>query len=118
MDKNRVWRKEEIFALIEAYRSMPELWDPSNEGYKDRRRKVNAIESIARNFDTSTDEVNRKFHNLRTQLNSELRKLRRTKSDGKDRKCTWEFFSALGFLVTSSSPPNNDTKFVSVLNPH
>lgn len=73
---SRAWSTEEIKSLILYYESLPELWQISNPDYKNRVKKAAAVESLAEQFNTSALEINRKLHNLRTQFNNELRKLK------------------------------------------
>ncbi|XP_013172745.1 PREDICTED: uncharacterized protein LOC106121578 [Papilio xuthus] len=106
--KPRTWPAEEIKSLILSYESLPELWQVSNPDYKNRVKKSTAVDSLAEQFNTTAFEINRKLHNLRTQFNNELRKLRKK---GTDENCgsNWEYFTSLKFLMPNIIP-GNDTQ--------
>lgn len=111
---SRTWSTEEIKSLIFYLESLPELWQISNPDYKNRVKKAAAVESLAEQFNTSALEINRKLHNLRTQFNNELRKLKKKKSgQGTDENyaSTWDYFTSLQFLIPSTVPANETTKF-------
>lgn len=70
-------RLTETKLLIERVEEMPELWNIiSGQTNRYRVKKTAAIESLAEQFHIDSAEINRKLHNLRTQLNNELRKMR------------------------------------------
>ncbi|RZF46836.1 hypothetical protein LSTR_LSTR008068 [Laodelphax striatellus] len=105
MTSNRHWSKEETERLIYRIESIPELWDVNHEHYKDRNKKRRAIATLADEFNAECTEVTRKLHNLRTQLNSELRKLRKRKRRNENDdsiKSGWQFFEALSFMIPST----------------
>lgn len=94
---SRTWFAENIKLLILYYEGLPELWQISNSDYKNRIKKTAAIECLAERFNTTPVEINRKLHNLRTQFNNELRKLKKKKSgQGTDENYVskWEYFSS------------------------
>ncbi|KPJ12146.1 hypothetical protein RR48_03893 [Papilio machaon] len=99
--KPRTWPAEEIKSLISYYESLPELWQVSNPDYKNRVKKSAAVDSLAEQFNTTAFEINRKLHNLRTQFNNELRKLKKKSGQGTDENYTsnWEYFTSLKFLM-------------------
>ncbi|CAI6353541.1 unnamed protein product [Macrosiphum euphorbiae] len=60
------------------------------------------MEIIAQKLEITSAEVGRKLHNLRCQMNSELRKIKNKKSGaGADEivKSSWEFFDSLKFMT-------------------
>ncbi|XP_014362329.2 uncharacterized protein LOC106713939 [Papilio machaon] len=106
--KPRTWPAEEIKSLISYYESLPELWQVSNPDYKNRVKKSAAVDSLAEQFNTTAFEINRKLHNLRTQFNNELRKLKKKSGQGTDENYTsnWEYFTSLKFLMPNIIPAN------------
>uniref|UniRef100_A0A146KWA1 MADF domain-containing protein n=1 Tax=Lygus hesperus TaxID=30085 RepID=A0A146KWA1_LYGHE len=69
--------------LHQPVEALPELWDVSSNIYKDRNWRAVSTAALASEFATDTKEISRKLHNLRTQLNSELRRMRKRKSGGR-----------------------------------
>ncbi|CAH1962106.1 unnamed protein product [Acanthoscelides obtectus] len=67
----------------------------SNPEFKDRTKKQNALQKLADLFNTSTAEIQRKLHDLRTQVNQEWRKIQK-------RKSAWEFFDSLKFIIDAN----------------
>lgn len=97
-----MWDKQKTYKLIELIESSPGLWNCSLKEYRDRQLKAKCMETIAQTMEISVTEVGRKFHNLRCQLNSELRKIKNKKSGaGADEimKSSWEFFDSLKFMT-------------------
>lgn len=109
------WPKSEVFALISNWKILPELWDTKSKSYRCRIQKQNAVKELARKFGTTTNEISRKLHNLRTQFHSELRKLKKKSSKKTDddeagdnyNQSTWEFFDLVKFI--SSDHINQST---------
>ncbi|CAB0006788.1 unnamed protein product, partial [Nesidiocoris tenuis] len=103
-ESGRQWTKEETERFIGLLECYPELWDVSSDAYKDRHRRAVTTSVLANEFGTDSKEIGRKLHNMRTQLNSELRKMnKRKRSGGTDDfyKSGWQFFDALQFMVSS-----------------
>ncbi|RZF33804.1 hypothetical protein LSTR_LSTR013692 [Laodelphax striatellus] len=102
---SREWTKDETAQFIYRIETLPELWDASSDLYKDRYRRTRAIAALASEFNTDCREVSRKMHNLRTQLNAELRKIKkRRKKSGADVdddsiRSSWQFFETLRFMI-------------------
>ncbi|XP_022168723.1 uncharacterized protein LOC111032630 [Myzus persicae] len=97
-----VWDKQKTYKLIELLESSPELWNCTLKEYRDRQLKAKCMEKIAQKLEISSAEVGRKLHNLRCQMNSELRKIKNKKSGaGADEtvKSSWEFFDSLKFMT-------------------
>lgn len=99
------WGHEETVRLIELYaKECPELWDAKHLLYKDRTAKVLKQTFLANHFNTTTEEINRKIHNLRTQFNGELRKLKKRRKESKEEpQSRWEYFENLSFLQQSAA---------------
>ncbi|CAK1552206.1 unnamed protein product [Leptosia nina] len=91
------WNSENTMKLIKTLeRDCKELWDTSHPLVKVRSARQAKLEFLANLFTTSPEEINRKIHNLRTQFNNELRKIKR-------RQCGpegsgWEYFDSLMFM--------------------
>ncbi|KAK9745091.1 Alcohol dehydrogenase transcription factor Myb/SANT-like [Popillia japonica] len=96
------WTKEETAELITVYEENSILWDTKNVEYRNREKKNKIFLEIAKKFNCSADEIQRKLHNLRNQVSRELKKIRKKKSgDGTDDNyiSNWPYFKALQFLV-------------------
>lgn len=107
------WTTENTTKLIDALeRDCKELWDIKNPLNKDRLARQVKHEYLANLFGTTPEEISRKIHNLRTQFNNELRKIKRRSvsvsggsGDGGGAGCSgWEYFEALSFLQRSPAP--------------
>nr|CAH7725331.1 unnamed protein product [Callosobruchus chinensis] len=70
------WTREDTCLLFENFELYPELWNVHTAGIK----KQNALQKMADLFNTSTADIQRKLHNLRTQVNQEWRKIQKKKS--------------------------------------
>ncbi|KAG7163452.1 putative Alcohol dehydrogenase transcription factor Myb/SANT-like-containing protein 22 [Homarus americanus] len=94
--------------LIQQYGRFPELWNVSLMEYRNKEKKANAVKEIAKILNIPESEITRKWHNLRCQMNSEIRKLKKKKrSIGADDvvlKSTWEFFDTLHFMIGCNKP--------------
>jgi hypothetical protein len=75
MAQSVVWTKEKTKSLIEMLEGSPELWDTSSPLYRDRTKKNAAVGKFAEHFQVPHVEITRKLHNLRTQMNNEVRKI-------------------------------------------
>ncbi|KAL4714176.1 hypothetical protein ACJJTC_008530 [Scirpophaga incertulas] len=107
-DSKMHWNTENTTKLIESLeKECQELWNVKHPLYRDRNSRHSKHEYLANMFGTTVDEVCRKIHNLRTQFNSELRKikLRQTLSGSADGVAAggsgWQYFDALSFLLRS-----------------
>lgn len=98
------WTSDTTMRLIEVLeKDCRELWDVKHPLNRDRLTRQSKHEYLACMFGTTAEEINRKIHNLRTQLNNELRKIKRRQtslcSDTGAGGSGWEYFDALSFLV-------------------
>lgn len=90
------WTSENTMKLIETMeKECKELWDLKNPLNKDRVARHAKLEYLAELFGTTPEEISRKVHNLRTQFNNELRKIKRRQVV----RSGWEYFDALSFLM-------------------
>ena len=102
------WNKDQTIALIQQYEKFPELWNVTLLEYRNKELKISKIKEIAENLGISEKEITRKWHNLRSQMCAEARKLKKKKSgSGAEEVCfksNWEFYDALQFMVGYSAP--------------
>ncbi|XP_014287230.1 uncharacterized protein [Halyomorpha halys] len=104
-NSHKVWSKRDILQLIDKYRQNEVLWNTRLPEYKNRTLKQEGLKELALFFETPISEIQRKLHNLRCQLNSEVKKLRRRSDCASvgDLKSSWEYFDHLVFLLSASS---------------
>ncbi|XP_059050092.1 uncharacterized protein LOC131845087 [Achroia grisella] len=107
-----LWTTENTLKLIETLeKECQELWDCKNMLNRDRNARNAKHQYLANMFGTTVEEISRKIHNLRTQLNNELRKIKRRQSTSFTGEGSlqggsgWEYFDALSFLIP---PPSSD----------
>ncbi|XP_023952072.1 uncharacterized protein LOC112055987 [Bicyclus anynana] len=105
-DTKRVqWTSENTAKLIEAFeKECRELWDTKHIANKDKSVRQAKLEYLATVFNTNSEEISRKLHNLRTQFNNELRKIKRRAAGGEASSSSavtsgWEYFESLLFLL-------------------
>lgn len=100
------WNSENTMKLIETMeKECKELWDTKNSLIRDRNSRQTRLEYLADMFGTTTEEMSRKIHNLRTQFNNELRKIKRRQVA----RSGWEYFDALSFLMRAPSTESLET---------
>nr|CAH7747645.1 unnamed protein product [Callosobruchus chinensis] len=63
------WTRGDMCLLIENFELYPEFWNVHTAEFKDRIKKQSALQKLADLFNTSTADIQRKLHNLRTQIN-------------------------------------------------
>lgn len=68
MTPKRKWSQEEIFELIEVYEENSVLWDTKSKEHRNREKKDAILTSIGQRFKCSSEEIERKLHNLRNQV--------------------------------------------------
>lgn len=98
-----IWNQAMTKKLIETLGTeCPVLWNQNHSSYKDKVARQEKMEYLADMFGTTTEEISRKMHNLRSQHNNELRKLKRRQESGQDRSggggSGWEYFDLMSFL--------------------
>ena len=104
MSYKKTWSYNDVADLISMYKSMPCLWEVNSPDYKDRNRRNECLDEMASRFSTSTCEITRKVHNLRSQFHSERQKLMKRKSIyGSHHRAVskWPHFDSLRFLKKS-----------------
>ncbi|XP_050294292.1 uncharacterized protein LOC126734639 [Anthonomus grandis grandis] len=105
MVDRRVWSRDDTNLLIENVELYPELWNVHCKDFKNRVKKQGAFQKLAELFETSENEIQRKLHNLKTQLNQEWKKIQKKKSgQGANEvyKSPWEFFDSLKFMLAAN----------------
>lgn len=113
MSEKKYWSNHDVLSLISKWELYPELWDVSNESYRNRLKKQNALKNLATIFETAEYEINRKFHNLRTQYHHELRRIQEKKSADDTYQSSWEYFDAMKFISCKRSNKRTSTNLVS-----
>lgn len=100
------WDTKKTSELIQHLEMYPELWNCNLKEYRDRFKKDRALKIISETLQVSVPEINRKFHNLRCQMNSEIRKMNKRKKKSGDgatddsmHTSQWEYFERLKFLI-------------------
>lgn len=111
------WNSEMTMKLIETLESECDvLWNSKHTFYKDKMTRQAKTEFLAEMFGTTAEEINRKIHNLRTQYNNELRKLKKRHEAGSERSAGmvsgWEYFEAMSFL--KPAPSTNESSLMSI----
>ncbi|XP_029043490.1 uncharacterized protein LOC114876321 [Osmia bicornis bicornis] len=102
MTARKEWSREETFSLISIYKKNSMLWNLKDSEYRNRDRKNKTIHEIAVKFRCSSEEIQRKLHNLRNQMSQELRKMIKKKDRNGSAETdvsNWPYFSALKFLI-------------------
>ncbi|XP_013182047.1 PREDICTED: uncharacterized protein LOC106128285 [Papilio xuthus] len=101
------WNTESTMKLIETMeKECKELWDVKHPANKDRAARQARMEYLAGIFDTTLEEISRKIHNLRSQFNNEVRKIRkRTGGLVAAGISSWDYFDALSFLLRTPPDP-------------
>ena len=93
------WDHDNTIKLIEQFEMRPELWNCILKEYRNREKKANSLKEIATLFGIEEVEINRKWHNLRCQLNAEQRKIKKKKSGAGTSetavKSNWEYFDSM-----------------------
>lgn len=119
MTTSAFWTRDKTIELIEMLESYPELWDNTHKTYRDRIKKQAATMNMATHFSVTFAEITRKLHNLRTQMNNEMRKIKKKKSgDGVDDvvfTSNWEFFNSLKFLIGGATCSDTQSNLVSMI---
>lgn len=95
------WNADQTASLLQKYLEHPELFDSSSKAFKDRNRKDAAYTAMAEHFDTTEEEVMRKLHNLRCQMNQQIRKMKLCKEEGKVFVTSWQYFDAMALTINS-----------------
>lgn len=66
--KNKEWAKEDVIKLISMYKEHSILWNTQCIDYRNREKKQKILQKFATKFSCTSDEIQRKLHNLRNQV--------------------------------------------------
>jgi CO dehydrogenase/acetyl-CoA synthase gamma subunit (corrinoid Fe-S protein) len=112
-------KREQLLYFIDAYRSLPELWDIECPSYSNRIKKAAAYNVLIEKLkplepDAVRDSV-KKINNLRSTFRKELKKVNDSKrsSAGSDDvyvPSLW-YFNELMFLVDQETPDTSELTF-------
>lgn len=94
------WNRDKTIQFITSYKSFALLWDCKHEFYKDRLKRHEALEVLAKQFGTQTTEIERKIKNLQSHF---LRERKRILASKKEATTTWFAYKPLTFLLTRDS---------------
>src|SRR5215470_10435319 len=75
-----VWSNSRSLELIELYRRYEVLWNPISDDYKDRNKKSDAWDVIAKEMNAERSDIERKMRNLLCHFYRESRKVSKSKS--------------------------------------
>lgn len=100
------WSKCKVAKLVELFEQETVLWCITDPNHKNSNNRNDALERIAGCMECSVGEVEKKLHNLRSQYLREKTKIEKSKKSGAGTSdvyvSKWQYFSALGFLSTST----------------
>lgn len=97
--KSRGWDGNQTSELLLKYINTPELWDKTLIEFKDRNRKAASLRKMAKYFSTDEGEIIRKLHNLRCQMNQQMRRMKKCKQEGKVFCTTWQYFDVMKLTI-------------------
>jgi hypothetical protein len=111
--RSKINKREATLAFVEAYRSLPELWDTENRNYSNRVKKAAAYDTLIEKLkvmepDASRESVVKKINNLRSAFRKELKKVNDSKRSGTPADdlyvpSLW-YYNELLFLVDHETP--------------
>lgn len=98
---------ETVLLLIELYQSHGLLWDTSNHDYRNKIKKNDAWEDIAKALKLPRKEIEAKVHTLRSQFIREKKKITSSKTTGSGREdvksSAWFAYDAMKFLLKGAT---------------
>lgn len=106
-----MWDFATTVKLIKLYESCPELWDNRHPDHTHRAKKKESINKIAKELNTTTQEVNRKLNSLMAQYRRERNIFKNLSESGAtDIKTPWWAYQYFGFLQKKTEATNNEDK--------
>lgn len=92
---------ETTLKIIEDFHTLPCLWDAKSTQYKNRDKRREAMESLAKKYTMSIHEMEKKLHNIKSQFRREHKKLitESKKSGSSPKKSNWFGYQPLMFLL-------------------
>lgn len=91
------WNKANLIRFIEKIRETPVIWNPKEEDYKCKDKRLDSFNSVAEDFGIPRDEVERKWRVLQTQF-------RRASSKNGENPSRWFGYKHLIFLKGIREP--------------
>lgn len=123
MTEKFVWNRGSVNLVIENYKKRPLLYDSKNSLYKNRSKRLEALEEIlhdvadncsfAANQGLNTDDIKQKIHTLRTQYFKELNKVKESTLTGNLYVPKLWCFKKLSFLENCAANRNHVVFLVS-----
>lgn len=118
-----VWGNDTVLSLLELYESRELLWDTSHRDYRNKIKKNDAWEAIAKELKFFRKDIETKVHTLRLQFVRERKKVKSSKTTGSGRddvkSSAWFAYDAMKFLLkgatTSGSLDTLDTNVSHIL---
>lgn len=107
------WNNETIINFIETIRLRVCLWDNTDAEYRNRQLKKDEWKAVATEFGISAEEAQKKFKNLRTYFNNEIKKAekRQRSGSGASQESNWFAFKTMLFLKDVDDPdPGKDSE--------
>ncbi|CAH1998066.1 unnamed protein product [Acanthoscelides obtectus] len=102
------WDDEAVLLLIEKFHENDILWNPRNADYKNRNKRMDALNIIASVFDIDKGEVERKLKNLTSHYFREKKKFEQLQKSGAGiddvQEPKWFAYKALNFLRDKNKP--------------
>ncbi|XP_066928439.1 uncharacterized protein [Clytia hemisphaerica] len=108
------WLQKPTTKLIELWEEETCLYDTESRDYKDRDKKLNAIERIKKRlvelgYDMTTEDVNSKMHNLKIYYGANRNKVESSKQGSGNGthqvfEPAWVHFESMAFLKDSFTP--------------
>lgn len=100
-----MWSTENTLLLIEDFHTSYCLWGFTSADYKNRTKKRMTVEGITKKYGTSTSDVEKKIHNLKTQFYREHRKIKEIQKSGSSPfKSGWFAYDHLLSLLRGIEP--------------
>lgn len=69
-----MWPTEKVLLLIEDFHSAACLWEVTNPDYKNRTKKRNAIEELAKKYEVSVRDVGKKNQQFKNSISAGAQK--------------------------------------------
>ena len=105
------WTNARIIELINAMKNCPVMWDINSDDYKDKVFKNEELRRLAREFNSTEFEINRKIKSLKTQFTREHKKIMVMQVLGKSiPRSKWFGYEHLKFLLQCNI---NDSRIIS-----
>jgi hypothetical protein len=105
-----MWLNERVVTFIEHLQSSACLWDVHCANYKNHNKKSDVIDFLAKKYEISNTEVEKKITNVKGQFRREHKTVVASKKTGSSpKKPTWFAYKALLFLLQHESRGSHST---------